>query len=163
MNNVMINPDGTFRVTFNEKLFRRNNGKGKSCFIPTTEELKIGVAVYLQENHPDLLECKVTKLMNSLGHHILWTPPYCPHLQPIELFWAAGKNHAASMNFADTTMYDTVKYLRDGWYGNVREFSDVNNQPEPHVLRREKVDCKRLFDHVVENINTIAIPVTPST
>ena len=27
MNNVMINPDGTFRVTFDEDLFQRNNGK----------------------------------------------------------------------------------------------------------------------------------------
>mmetsp|Transcript_32288 Transcript_32288/g.74383 ORF Transcript_32288/g.74383 Transcript_32288/m.74383 type:complete len:80 (-) Transcript_32288:424-663(-) len=25
------------------------------------------------------------------GHEIIWTPPYVPELQPIELFWGVGK------------------------------------------------------------------------
>jgi hypothetical protein len=66
--------------------------------IPTTEELK-GVCVKeMNENHSDKLQCDVQKLLKANGHTWLWTPPYCPWLQPIETFWAHGKNHAASKN-----------------------------------------------------------------
>ena len=66
--------------------------------IPTTEELK-GVCVKeMNANHSHLLQCDVQKILKEAGHTWLWTPPYCPWLQPIETFWAHGKNHAASKN-----------------------------------------------------------------
>jgi hypothetical protein len=66
--------------------------------IPTTEELK-GVCVKeMNDNHQDKLQCDVQKLLKENGHTWLWTPAYCPWLQPIETFWAHGKNYAASKN-----------------------------------------------------------------
>ena len=161
MTNVELQPNQDYiRVAFDDREWRKNTTK-KTLFNPTVEELRYGIVAYLQAHKPEVLECKVTKLMNSLGHHILWTPPYCPHLQPIELFWAAGKNHAASMAKSDTKMYDTVEHLRDGWYGNDYRFADVNNPPPYYVIPKARVDCKLLFDHCVNNINTIATPVCP--
>ena len=59
--------------------------------IGTLDELKMAFITYLKEEKPELLECKVEKYLEGRGHSVLWTPPYCPELQPIELFWAAGK------------------------------------------------------------------------
>lgn len=56
-------------------------------------------------------------------------------------------------------MVDTVEHLRDGWYGNDYKFADPLKRPGYHVLPKARVDCGRLFDHCVNNINTIAIPV----
>ena len=88
--------------------------------VGTLEELKVSFVHYLKEHDPQQLECKVEQILLDRGHKILWTPPYCPELQPIELFWAAGKNHVAAKFETNQTMRNVVKYLREGWY--VREW-----------------------------------------
>jgi transposase len=158
--NVMMVDDDMIRVTFDDEMFREKSSKSNPL-IPTLEELKIGIILYFQKHNPSLLECKVTKLMSDHGHSILWTPPYSPHLQPIELFWAAGKNHAASMSHFDSTLYDTVMHLRQGWYGNAHLFQGNNNTPpeDYRVVRKSAVDFRKLFDHCVANANTMSIPL----
>ena len=74
-----------FRVDFNVELFRQMSSKSKP-WAPSAKELPIAIMEYMRENLPDLLECKVESYMKERGHFILWTPPYCPDLQPIELF-----------------------------------------------------------------------------
>ena len=59
--------------------------------VANIEELKASFVTYLKEHKPEIVQCKVYSYLHSLGHSILCTPPYCPELQPIELFWAAGK------------------------------------------------------------------------
>ena len=50
---------------------------------------------------------------------MLFTPPCCPDLQPSELFWAAGKNHARKKHPGHTrSVKQTVLDLWEGWYGN---------------------------------------------
>ena len=66
--------------------------------------------------------------MNEEGYKILWTPPYCPKLQPIEMFWAAGKNHVANLYNTDTTMKHVIRRLQDGWYGNENIIESTNNE-----------------------------------
>ena len=61
--------------------------------VGTLEELKIAFVLYLKAQKCQLLEFQVEKYLKSRGHQVIWTPPYCPELQPIELFWAAGKNY----------------------------------------------------------------------
>ena len=72
--------------------------------VGTLEELKVSFVHYLKEHDPQQLECKVEQILLDRGHKILWTPPYCPELQPIELFWAAGKNHVAAKFETNQTM-----------------------------------------------------------
>ena len=107
--------------------------------IGTLEELKIAFVAYLKEEKPELLECKIERYLEERGHTVLWTPPYCPELQPIELFWAAGKNHVALQYTTDTTMRDIVKNLREGWYG------DGSVYPVDHPLHKRPVDCRKLW------------------
>ena len=50
---------------------------------------------------------------------VLFTPPYCADLQPIELWWAAGKNWARAHHCGQSQNLEVVvKHLREGWYGN---------------------------------------------
>ena len=108
---------------------QKNRASARNPRIATLEELKVAFITYLRDNKPELLACKVEKYLEGRGHKILWTPPYCPELQPIELFWAVGKNHVALQNTNHTTMKDVVKNLREGWYGNGGTF------PDGHPLR----------------------------
>jgi hypothetical protein len=65
--------------------------------VATVDELKASYMLWLKWNKPERLECKVEKLLKENGYEVLWTPLYCPDLQLIELFWVAGKNHAADL------------------------------------------------------------------
>jgi DDE superfamily endonuclease len=139
------------RVVFNPEKFKERSGSNKP-FVPTIEEMKMGLLSYFKENNLELLECKVESALEKRGHKILWTPPYSPDLQPIELFWAAGKNYARKFATNGMTMKETVKYVREGWYGNVREWEDnnltINNDDYRRTLK-EPVDCEALFDHTI--------------
>ena len=82
------------RVDFEDDTMGGIAGRNRP-HVPNVSELRLGMIKYFQENKPELLECKVERSLHDRGHEVLWTPPYCPDLQPIELFWAAGRNHAA--------------------------------------------------------------------
>ena len=91
--------------------------------------------------------------MRTLCHKILWTPPYCPKLQPIELYWGCGKNHVALQNKYDMKMKDVVSALRVGWYGNQNEY------PEGHPKRKRAVDCRKLWATCMKDAGTIYVPI----
>ena len=158
---IEILDDNNCRVAFNAEEMGLK-ACGNNPFIPTSEELKYGMLEYMKEHLPHLLECKVEKYLRDEGDHIiLWTPPYSPDLQPIELFWAAGKNHAAAMTFAGIKMRETIDHLREGWYGNHHCQHDVNGFVDGDYERRKKdpVDCAKLFRKVVRMINEKFIPM----
>ena len=122
------------RVPFNADEQIGRAGKSKPC-CANLEELKISFLNWMRENKPELLACKVEKYLHDLGHVILWTPPYCPKLQPIKLFWAGGKNCVALKHVYKTTMRDVIKELREGWYG------DVNVYDESCSSFKHLIDC----------------------
>ena len=80
----------------------------KRPFTPTNQELKLAMVAWMCKEKPELLACKVEARLESEGFTVLWTPPYCSELQPIELFWAAGKNYAARHCWTERTMRQTV-------------------------------------------------------
>jgi len=111
--------------------------------IPSVEEMKLSFleAVRADDNLKHHLNCKLEEFIadhntrinpdmqlcteeNATANHLgwgsfmLWTPPYCPALQPIEEFWGAGKNFAAAHYENDRTMRECIGQLQDGWYGN---------------------------------------------
>ena len=57
--------------------------------------------------------------MERDGYGVIWTPPYLPDVQPVELFWAGGKNYATDQFINKQTMRDTVADLCNSWYGNL--------------------------------------------
>jgi len=140
------------RIDFGPEEQQQTASKSKPL-VGNTHELKVSFVTYLKEHRPDLLECKVEKTLNEHGHKVLWTPPYCPELQPIELFWAAGKNHAANMFFSKRTMKGTVNHLREGWHGNGETY------PVDHLYRKAPVDCKKLYQESLKAAATKFVPL----
>ena len=51
------------------------------------------------------------------GYSIVWTPPYSPKFQPIELVWGAAKQRAAGMYHPGRDLKTTRLHLRMGFYG----------------------------------------------
>jgi DDE superfamily endonuclease len=68
--------------------------KGANAGGPTVSEKKAAVSHYLREN-PGTSTTQTEDVMNNSGYDILWTPPYTPSLQPIELLWAKVKGEVA--------------------------------------------------------------------
>jgi hypothetical protein len=101
-------------VVFDPEKFKQRSSNNKP-FVPTIEEMKVGMLKYIKEKKPELLECKVEKRLEERGHCVLWTPPYSPDLQPIELFWTAGKNNSRLFARNGITMKKQLNmYVRDG-------------------------------------------------
>ena len=159
----VVDVGAAYRVDFEEETFLKS-ARASNPFIPTKRELQLSMVEYMKDHLPHLLECKVEKIMKERGHHILWTPPYCPQLQPIELFWACGKNFVADSHYGGRTMKETVKHLRYGWYGNKHLF-DVpidtpTNMYPPFVMEgrskirfRNPVNCESLVKTALKYAN----------
>ena len=64
---------------------------------PSSDELAAGTTAWLKANKPGVLDSKVEKAFREREWLIVWTPPYCPKSQPIELVWGAGKERASGM------------------------------------------------------------------
>jgi hypothetical protein len=62
---------------------------------PSREELQAAVKSHLKV-HPEINKTRIDKLLQPLGHSIVWTPPFVPEGQPIELVWAYVKGLVAS-------------------------------------------------------------------
>jgi hypothetical protein len=163
IDNVVAAPDGQYcEVTFDPTTFVAR-ASAINPFIPSSDELKRGLLWYIATNHPELLECKVEKVMRKNKHSILWTPAYTPELQPIEMFWAAGKNYVAEKASFNTTCREVVERLRVGWYGNEELFED-NESNNPNIERpydetiHYPADCGALFRHCIDDANKKFIP-----
>ncbi|CAM9886349.1 unnamed protein product, partial [Hapterophycus canaliculatus] len=61
------------------------------------EEVATATREYMHLHHPEKLEERVVTFMREKGWELIWTPPYMPSFQPIELFWQHGK-HYVSIN-----------------------------------------------------------------
>ena len=106
--------DGHVRVPFDEEGFKKTKSKHNALTTPTADELKVGFVAWLKKHKPDVLRCKIEKFIEDEGGAVLWTPPCCPDLQPIELFWAAGKGNVSLNYYHSRSCKETVKDLRDG-------------------------------------------------
>ena len=84
---------------------------------PSGPELTAATFQYLTTHKPEALDSKVEKQFRALGWEIIWTPPYSPKFQPIELVWGIGKQRAGTLYRAGRTREATRRHLRRGWYG----------------------------------------------
>jgi DDE superfamily endonuclease len=81
---------GDSRRVIPSHLFEATNGKGG----PSKDDLAAAVQKWLEE-HPDHNRTVVEQLMSDAGHSLVYTPPFCPEVQPIELLWAQIKRYVA--------------------------------------------------------------------
>ena len=94
--NAPADTDGHTSVSATREMFkyRYADRSTRDGTIPTMEELKQACVAELNSTAEGKLkmECDLQKFLRSKSYEWLWTPPYCPWLQPIETFWAGGKN-----------------------------------------------------------------------
>ena len=89
----MINDRHSIGINLDPSEQKQRTGKriGKAR-VGTQDELRITFVIYLQQCYPEKIECMIKQyLIQEIGHPILWTPPYYPELQPVEIFWATEK------------------------------------------------------------------------
>ena len=71
----------------------------------------------LEKKAPHVLESELEKWASDHGHILVFTPPYCPDLQPIELVWAIVKGRVARDWYPERTLRETFQQLCNGFYG----------------------------------------------
>ena len=84
---------------------------------PSSKELANAVLKLGKTTHPQILDSRVERMFKEKGWKIIWTPPYCPKFQPIELVWGMGKQRAAALHSKGRNLKTTREHLRRGWYG----------------------------------------------
>ena len=89
----------------------------KGVHGPSEPELTEATVAWLKANKPEALDSKVEAMFRTRGYGIIWTPPYCPKFQPIELVWGAAKQRASGMYYPGRDLETTRLHLRMGFYG----------------------------------------------
>ena len=81
---------------------------------PSKEDLLAAVQKWLEE-HPDHNSTVVEQLMRDAGHSLVYTPPFCPEVQPIELLWAKIKRYVAARSTHNRSMTEAREQTEQGF------------------------------------------------
>ena len=82
--------------------------------------------------------CTCKQHLMSREHIMLGIPPYCPELQPITLFKAAGTNHVVLQYETNQKMKTVVTLLYKGCYG-IRDMHPIG-----YLFRKSPVNYQNL-------------------
>ncbi len=88
---------------------------GEWC--PTLEEMRGELRKYITA-HQELQQTEVYKLFKQHNHRLVYTPPYTPTCQPIEMMWAYIKNYVARKYESKRNMTMLREQTLAGCYGN---------------------------------------------
>jgi transposase len=112
---------GSSRVMkrFGQASFYQRGGK----WAPTLDEMKRELKWYLAL-HPEYQQTEVQKLFKERGYQLIYTPPYTPNVQPIELVWAYVKNYVARQYESGRSMETLRQQTMEGFYGQ----SNLNHE-----------------------------------
>ena len=81
---------------------------------PSKDDLLAAVHKWLTE-HPDQNRTVVEQLMSDAGHSLVFTPPFCPEVQPIELLWAQVKRYVAERSTHNRSMTEAREQTEQGF------------------------------------------------
>ena len=76
---------------------------------PTLGELRARLTEWLAD-HPQMTE--VRRIMEEHGHQLLYTPPFQPEVQPIELLWGKTKREVARQYVRGRNIHETKKQMQ---------------------------------------------------
>lgn len=102
----------------------------------TSQEVRCATYRILKKNAPHKLETRAEAYFREedVGQ-LLYTPPYCPNVQPMERFWPQGDDVAGGFE-PRRSLTDVCKGLRRAWYGDAARGGGVN--------------CAKLVKHSLE-------------
>ena len=85
---------------------------------PYRSELVAALEPWLQKHAPDKLRSELqTIFAKHPGWRLLFTPPYTPVFQPIELLWRHSKSAVASDWFEGRKLLEVYECIIRSWYG----------------------------------------------
>jgi hypothetical protein len=88
-----------------------------SKYAPSVDEMRKFMKEYLKQ-HPEKNRTRLQECFVKHGFELIFTPPYTPQTQPIELVWAHVKNYVARNTTIDTNVEVLTELLRKGFYGD---------------------------------------------
>lgn len=110
-------------------------------------EFRLALKQWLRRNKPGVLRTQLEEMAHQHDFELVFTPPYCPQFQPIELLWRDSKNFVAREWFTKRSPDRTAKDLMDFWFGT------------PHTSKRQKVQPAygpaQALRHIGESHNAI--------
>jgi hypothetical protein len=118
---------------------RKEKRGGKNS--PTVQELKKALQLYL-DVHPELQRSELQEMFDNL-QHLIFTPPYTPVLQSIEMTWAFVKNQVADRYEYGRTMKETTKQLLEAFYGQDPSIASSSSDES-----RKFYDAKMCLAHI---------------
>lgn len=83
--------------------------------IPVNKEFQRHLSLYYKQN-PHLVMSETRKIMKEHGGICLFTPPFVPECQPIEMFWGVVKGKVADQYELGRTIEQTRTQLLDAMY-----------------------------------------------
>ena len=125
---------------------------------PSAEELRHATCTILKEKSPESLMTRAERffLEEKIGL-LLFTPPYCPALQPIELFWAHGKKFVASKFEPKRRMLKAWQELRCGFYGKDSHRAASCRKLERHSLEEANkcIERDEVLEGTIDNLRNV--------
>jgi len=100
--------------SFTATSFYRTHSKKHA---PTADELRQELKQFLKAN-PDKNPFLIQRLFNKYNYILIYTPPYTPAVQPIEMAWAYVKGYVAKQYKQGRTLTELKDQTKAGFYGN---------------------------------------------
>ena len=128
---------------------RRSKRGGKRTKLPDNNELRAELQKFL-DKHPEYQTGQLALLFESLGYELIFTPPYTPQLQPIEMIWSFVKAYVASNYKVGRTLQETTDQLMDGFYGNGASGRKKNDGCTKELCKKYIEKCHRWAQEFIE-------------
>jgi transposase len=81
---------------------------------PSKDDLIAATTKWIDE-HPDYNRTVIEQLFDDAGHTLIYTPPFCPEVQPIELLWAKVKRYVADRSTHNRSITEARQQTEDGF------------------------------------------------
>ena len=123
---------------------KRAHAGGSANSGPYAEELAVKPKVHLLEKDPTALHDDLRVLFSKYNFDCIFTPPYCPQYQPIELMWAKCKGEVAVGWHLGRTIHQLYACLMKSWYGgpgrtHLHHYEKINREMcGKWILKSEK-------------------------
>jgi transposase len=132
---------------------------GQAIVIPAAEfdkpkkilidEFRVSLLAWVTKNQPQLLDTELQGIFAEEEFQLIFTPPYCPKFQPIELLWRDSKNFVAKEYCINRNPRQTAHDLMDFWFGceksHIREKEQTRYGPRQaaRIVHEVRVEVNR--------------------
>jgi transposase len=144
------------RGTFSAATFGQRNKQ--TAPAPTRPELQAAVRAHL-DAHPSLNRTEVEKLMTQHGHTLVYTPPFVPEVQPIELAWAMAKQRVALQATTNRSLETLRKQAESALSAitmeNCRSFIACAHAATERFMRSEHADSLSAHDSLQALVDSL--------